>query len=87
MTLVINEWYFSINLNLVTAFNFDVDVNLQIFQADMGETNTERFKERDTIDEQADQSSKNNILQAYREQLLDNLNEPGLNEALGAMPI
>jgi len=41
-----------------------------------------KFKDRDIIDEKADESPQNNILRAYRDQLQEILNDQIVAEAL-----
>ena len=66
IALVLNEWYFSINLNWVTAFNFDTDADLHVFRIGGGKVLSKSFIERDDIEEKGDESPQNNILGASR---------------------
>lgn len=75
LAMVLNEWYFSINLNWVTAFNFDSDVNVHLFNIEGGEVLSKKFKERDVIDEKAGESPQNNVLNAYKAQIQQILND------------
>jgi len=82
IALVLNEWYFSINLNWVTAFNFDTDTDVHVFHINSGEVLLKNIKERDVIDEKASESPQNNILRAYRAQLQQILNDRDLQNVL-----
>ena len=73
--LVLNEWYFSVNLNWVTAFNFDTDTDFHCFHVNNGHVFKKRFKERDVIDERADESYQNLIMEAYKAQLQQIFND------------
>ncbi len=78
LVLDLQEWFFSINLNWVSSFNFDTEVNTYLFDKDKGLTHQTSLKERDVIDEKADESPQNNVLRAYRDQLLQILSDPEL---------
>jgi hypothetical protein len=78
VVLVLKDWYFSINLNWVSAFNFDTDTHMHIFEDGVGEVLYKQIKERDVIDEQASESPQNNVLRAYREQLQQIFTDPEL---------
>ncbi|MCL2912196.1 hypothetical protein L2725_00120 [Shewanella corallii] len=82
LTLELQEWYFSINLNWVTAFNFDTDAHLYLFEKGQGQVYYKQTKERDVIDEQASESPQNNVLRAYRDQLQQLLSDPELKAAI-----
>ena len=82
LVLELKEWYFSINLNWVTAFNFDTDVNVMVTPGESGDTFNKKIKDRDVIDEEANQSPQNLIFQAYRAQLLQILMDPDVRSAL-----
>jgi hypothetical protein len=82
LVLELKEWYFSINLNWVTAFNFDTDVNVIVAPGRLGEPFRKTIKDRDVIDEEASQSPQNLILQAYRAQLLQIIMDPDVRNAL-----
>jgi hypothetical protein len=83
IALVLNEWYFSINLNWVTAFNFDTDTDIHVFHISSGKVLSKSFKERDVIEEMADESPQNNILGAYRAQIQQIFNDEALQNVLG----
>jgi hypothetical protein len=78
MVLVLKDWYFSINLNWVSAFNFDTDTHLHVFDYDAGEVLYKQIKDRDVINENASESSQNNVLRAYRDQLQQIFADPEL---------
>lgn len=82
--LVINikEWYFSINLNWVTAFNFDTDSLVTVYELTEGKLIEKQFKGRDVIEEKADESPQNNVLRAYRDQLVEIVTDPEIQGAL-----
>ena len=82
IALVLNEWYFSINLNWVTAFNFDTDANLHVFHIGGGKVLSKSFIGRDVIEEKGSESPQNNILGAYRAQLQQIFNDEALQNAL-----
>lgn len=82
LVLRIREWFFSINLNWVSAFNFDSDTLVEVHRAGLGKVFEKVFAGRDTIDEQASESPRNHILAAYRAQLDEILNDPEVQSAL-----
>lgn len=81
--MVLNEWYFSINLNWVTAFNFDTDTDVHVFDAFTGELLSKKFKERDVVDEKADESHQNLIMAAYKAQLQQIFNDEEIRNIIG----
>lgn len=80
--LTLHEWYFSINLNWVSAFNFDTDTTLDIYHLNEGKLLTKEFKERDVVEESASESPQNNVMRAYRDQLQQIFNDPEVQKAL-----
>jgi hypothetical protein len=78
LLLVVNKWYFSINLNWVTAFNFDSDTDTHVFDSRRGEIYRKNLSERNVVDEKYDDSPANMIFQAYKEQLDQIFNDPEL---------
>ncbi|GAA5218149.1 hypothetical protein ACFSJ3_14940 [Corallincola platygyrae] len=78
----IHEWYFSINLNWVSAFNFDTDATVNIYETEDGKLFQKRIAGRDVIEEKADESPQNNILRAYRAQLVEIFSDPEVKDAL-----
>lgn len=81
--LALNEWYFSINLNWVTAFNFDTDSDIYVFHVNKGKVLHKNIKERDVIDEKAGESPQNQIIGAYKAQLQQIFNDRELQSVLG----
>lgn len=82
LALELKEWYFSINLNWVSDFNFDTDTNVHVYQLDNGEVLSTNIAERDVIVQKASDSPQNNILIAYREQLRQIVDDPQVRGAL-----
>ncbi|MCW8832636.1 MAG: hypothetical protein OQK09_12950 [Colwellia sp.] len=82
LVLDLQEWYFSINLNWVTAFNFDTDTTIYVYEIADGKTLEKEIKERDVIEEKASESPQNNVLRAYRDQLIDIFNDEEVKKAL-----
>lgn len=82
LALELKEWYFSINLNWVSDFNFDTDTNIRVYRLDNGEVLSKTITERDVIVQKASDSPQNNILIAYREQLRQIVNDPQVRNAL-----
>jgi len=78
----LQEWYFSINLNWVTAFNFDTDATIYVYELPDGKTLEKDISERDVIEEKASESPQNNVLRAYRDQLIDIFNDEDVKKAL-----
>ncbi|MCB2168432.1 MAG: hypothetical protein KQI78_12290 [Deltaproteobacteria bacterium] len=81
--MVLNEWYFSINLHWVSAFNFDTDTDVHVFDAFTGELLSKRFKERDVIEEKATESPQNLIMAAYKAQLQQIINDEEIRLIMG----
>ncbi len=80
--LDIKEWYFSINLNWVSDFNFDSDTDVSVYRSERGRVAEFQVKERDVIEVKSSDSPQNNILKAYREQLKQLMNDPAVHTAL-----
>ncbi|WP_305815602.1 hypothetical protein [Photobacterium leiognathi] len=80
--LNINEWYFSINLNWVSAFNFDTDTLVKIYEVNDGQILEKQIAGRDVIEEKGDESPQNNVLRAYREQLVEIFSDPEVKSKL-----
>ncbi|MCX4027570.1 hypothetical protein H0A36_19385 [Endozoicomonas sp. SM1973] len=80
--LLLKEWYFSINLNWVSSFNFDTDSNVYIYKYKQGNVLEKNFAGRDVIEESAGDSPQNKVLGAYREQLLEILTDKEVQSAL-----
>ena len=82
LVLSITQWFASINLNWVTAFNFDWGYRFDVLDeqgivvasiADFG---------RDVVDEEAKQSPQNTIKMAFRERIIKILERPEVKTAL-----
>lgn len=82
MQLNINEWFFSINLNWVSAFNFDTDTLVKIYEVNDGQILEKQIAGRDVIEEKSDESPQNNVLRAYREQLVEIFSDPEVKSKL-----
>lgn len=82
LQLTLKEWYFSINLNWVTAFNFDSDTEVTVYRLGDGKVLEKRIAARDVIDAKASQSYQNHILMAYRDRLAKILADPEVQNAL-----
>ncbi|WP_263079412.1 hypothetical protein [Endozoicomonas sp. Mp262] len=82
LILNIHEWYFSINLNWVSEFNFDTDTLIQVYQIKNGKILEKQIAGRDVIIEKADDSPQNSILRAYRDQLQEIFSDPDIQSAL-----
>ncbi|KGY11790.1 hypothetical protein NM22_14100 [Vibrio tubiashii] len=82
LVINISEWYFSINLNWVSSFNFDTDSIATVYELQAGKLVEKHFKDRDVIDEKADESPQNNVLRAYRDQLIEIVTDPDIQSAL-----
>ncbi len=80
--LTLREWYFSINLNWVSAFNFDTDAIVSVYDIKDGVILNKVFKERDVIEESSTESPQNNVLRAYRDQLQQILGDDRVENAL-----
>jgi hypothetical protein len=82
IVLIIYEWYFDINLNWVTAFQFRTNTDTYAFDAVEGNILVENIKETDIVDERYDESLGNLILDAYKAQLDQILNSTELKSKL-----
>ena len=86
LILTLKEWYVSINLNWVTAFNLDWNVTVDTFDRDAKTLGSTSVSGRDTIDEDASDSFPNMIRRAYRDRLARILEEAEVREALAVVP-
>ncbi|WP_444937070.1 hypothetical protein ACJJIW_08175 [Microbulbifer sp. JMSA004] len=82
ISLVLNEWYFSVNLNWVSAFNFDTNTDILVYSLEEGKLLAKNIAERDVVDEQASESPQNNILRAYKAQLDQIVNDEEIRNAV-----
>ena len=80
--LLLDEWAFSLNLNLVSAFNFDTEVVVIVYEYEKRDALIKRIRDHDEIDEKAFDSYQNRILFAYRTQLIEILNNHQVKKAL-----
>lgn len=79
---MLNEWYFSVNLNWVSAFNFDTNTDILVYSLEEGKLLAKNIAERDVVDEQANESPQNNILRAYKAQLDQIVNDEEVRNAV-----
>ncbi len=82
IVLSLTKWYASINLNWVSAFNFDWGYKLEVLDAQGTSIASISDSGRDVVDEKADQSPQNMIKLAYRERLIKILERPEVQAAL-----
>lgn len=82
LLLNLNIWYFSINLNWVSSFNFDTDALIQVYEIHNGKVLEKTVAGRDIIEEKSSESPQNNVLRAYKAQLLEILNDPEIKHAI-----
>lgn len=82
VVLSITKWFASINLNWVTAFNFDWGYRMEVLDAQGRVVASIVDSGRDVVDEQADQSPQNMLKLAFRDRLIKILERPELKAAL-----
>lgn len=82
LLLRMKEWWFSMNLNWVSAFTFTNDVEVSVYRQGEGLVLTKRFDAKDIIDEKASESPRNNILRMYSDKLTEYLDDPEVRAAL-----
>jgi hypothetical protein len=82
LVLAVRKWFVSLNLNVVSAFNFDWAIDAEVFDASAGELAKLSAGGRDVVVVDPDQSYPNIIGIAYRERLIKILEEPILRAAL-----
>jgi hypothetical protein len=82
MVLSITKWFASINLNWVTAFNFDWGYRLEVLDVQGATVASITDAGRDVVDAQADQSPQNMLKLAFRDRLIKILERPELRTAL-----
>ncbi len=80
--LSITQWFASINLNWVTAFNFDWGYRLEVLDAQGHVVASIVDAGRDVVDEKADESPQNMMKMAFRDRLIKILERPELQAAL-----
>lgn len=82
VVLSITKWFASINLNWVTAFNFDWGYRMEVLDAQGHAVASIADSGRDVVDEKADQSPQNMLKLAFRDRLIKILERPELRAAL-----
>lgn len=82
LVLSLTKWYASINLNWVTAFNFDWGYRLEVYDPQGNAVANIVDSGRDVVDMKADDSPQNRIKIAYRERLIKILERPEVRAAL-----
>ncbi len=82
VVLSLTRWFVSINLNWVSAFNFDWGYKLEVLDSQGTSVASISDTGRDVVDEKADQSPQNMIKLAYRERLIKILERPEVQAAL-----
>jgi hypothetical protein len=82
LLLRLKEWWFSMNLNWVSAYTFTNDVEVSVFRQGEGVVLAKRFDVKDIIDEQASESPRNNILRMYSSKLTEYLDDAEVRAAL-----
>lgn len=82
VVLSVTTWFVSINLNWVSAFNFDWGYRLEVLDAQGTSVASISDTGRDVVDEKADESPQNMIKMAYRERLIKILERPEVRAAL-----
>ena len=87
LLLSITQWVVSINLNWVTAFNFDWGYRLNVLDEQGIVVTTITDLGRDVVDEEAKQSPQNLIKLAFRERLIKIFERPEVKTALNKTTI
>ena len=82
LVLSLTKWYVSINLNWVTAFNFDWGYRLDVYDQQGNAVANFVDSGRDVVDMKADDSAQNQIKMAYRDRLIKILERPEVRMAL-----
>lgn len=82
MVLSITQWFASLNLSWVTAFNFDWGYRVEVFDAQGATVASFADAGRDVVDAQADQSPQNMLKLAFRDRVIKILERPELRTAL-----
>jgi len=82
LVLTLKQWFVSLNLNWVSAFNFDWAYTLRIYDSTGIELVQLADAGRDVVDEQANQSPANHIRLAYRARLIKILERSEVRAAL-----
>jgi hypothetical protein len=82
LVLSLTQWYVSINLNWVSAFNFDWGYEIEVLDSQGASIAGIKDSGRDVVDAQGDQSWPNMIKMAYRDRLIKILERPEVRTAL-----
>jgi len=82
LVLSITQWFASLNLNWVTAFNFDWGYRVEVLDAQGATIADFADSGRDVVDAQADQSPQNMLKLAFRDRLIKILERPDPRAAL-----
>jgi hypothetical protein len=82
LVLSLTQWYVSINLNWVNAFNFDWGYQLEVFDTQGAVVASIADSGRDVVDEKASESPQNMIKMAFRDRLIKILERPEVRTAL-----
>jgi hypothetical protein len=82
MVLSITQWFASLNLSWVTAFNFDWGYRVDVFDAQGATITSFADSGRDVVDAQADQSPQNMLKLAFRDRVIKILERSELRTAL-----
>ena len=87
LVLSITEWFASINLNWVTAFNFDWGYRFDVLDEQGIVVASIADSGRDVVDEEAKQSPQNTIKMAFRERIIKILERPEVKTILNKTTI
>jgi hypothetical protein len=87
LILTLREWYVSINLNWVSAFSFDWDTSVDVYDRKAQRILEASMSGKDIVDEKADDSPRNGILRAYRDRLVKILEDAEVRQALAPSDI
>jgi len=82
LLLSVTDWFVSINLNWVTAFNFDWGYKLEVLDSQGNTVTSISDSGRDVVDAKASESPQNQIKMAYRDRLIKILERPDVRAAL-----
>jgi hypothetical protein len=86
VVLTLTQWFISVNLNWVGAFNFDWGYRLAVYDQQGKSLLGVEDQGRDVVDMQASESPQNMIKMAFRARLIKILERPDLQSALEQVP-
>ena len=86
VVLTLTQWFISVNLNWVGAFNFDWGYRLAVYDERGKRLLGVDDQGRDVVDMQASESPQNMIKMAFRARLIKILERPDLQSALQQVP-